>query len=202
MSALQQLQSHLKQGHLYRRSDVAEWSKSPDRHLAALVKAGTLEKVSQGLYYYPKPSAFGNTPPEESKLVQRFLKDDRFLITSPNAYNSLGVGTTQLYNQRLVYNHKRHGDFTLGHQRFAFRVKPHFPARLTEEFLLVDLLNNIDAVAEDKEAVLERVKNKVPTMDAQKLARAVKDYGGLRARKFFTPLLKKYSHGRLVPASA
>jgi|SRR6185437_5749900 len=202
MSTLQQLQSHLKQGHLYRRSDVAEWSKSPDRHLAALVKAGTLEKVSQGLYYYPRPSVFGNTPPEESKLVQRFLKDDRFLITSPNAYNSLGVGTTQLYNQRVVYNHKRHGDFTLGHRRFAFRVKPHFPTRLTEEFLLVDLLNNIDAVAEDKEAVLERVKNKVPTMDAQKLARAVKDYGGLRARKFFTPLLKKHSNGRRVPASA
>ena len=61
---------------------------------------------------------------------------------------------------------------------------------------------NIDAVAEDKEAVLERVKSKVPTMDAQKLARAVKDYGGVRARKFFTPLLKKHSHGRLVPASA
>ena len=133
---------------------------------------------------------FGKTPPEETKLVRGFLKDHRFLITSPNAYNSLGVGTTQLYNKRIVYNHKRHGDFDLGNQRFAFRIKPHFPDKLTEEFLLVDLLNNIDSIAEDKDAVLQKVKSKALSVDFKKLARAVKDYGGVRARKFFTPLLK------------
>jgi hypothetical protein len=149
-----------------------------------------LEKLSPGLYYYPKQSVFGKTPPEESKLVRGFLKDDRFLITSPNAYNSLGVGTTQLYNKRVVYNHKRHGDFALGNQHFAFRVKPHFPYKLTEEFLLVDLLNNIDSIAEDKDAVLQKVKSKALSIDPKKLARAVRDYGGVRAQKFFTPLLK------------
>jgi hypothetical protein len=190
MNKLSALRAHLKEGGLYRRSDVGEWSKSPDRHLAELVKEGVLEKLSPGLYYYPKQSVFGKTPPEESKLVRGFLKDDRFLITSPNAYNSLGVGTTQLYNKRVVYNHKRHGDFALGNQRFAFRVKPHFPARLTEEFLLVDLVNNIDAVAEDRNAVLQKVKSKALTVDAKKLSRALKDYGGVRAKKFFTPLLK------------
>ncbi|RYG31935.1 hypothetical protein EON81_21775, partial [bacterium] len=41
-------------------------------------------------------------------------QDNRFLVTSPNAYNTLGVGTTQLYNKKTVYNHKRHGNFTLG----------------------------------------------------------------------------------------
>jgi hypothetical protein len=190
MNKLSVLRAHLKEGGLYRRSDVGEWSKSPDRHLAELVKEGTLEKLSPGLYYYPKQSVFGKTPPEESKLVRGFLKDDRFLITSPNAYNSLGVGTTQLYNKRVVYNHKRHGDFALGNQRFAFRVKPHFPANLTEEFLLVDLVNNIDAIAEDKDTVLQKVKSKALSIDPKKLARAVRDYGGVRAQKFFTPLLK------------
>jgi hypothetical protein len=37
----------------------------------------------------------------------------RFLLTSPNAYNTLGVGTTQLYDKTVVYNHKRHGHFML-----------------------------------------------------------------------------------------
>jgi hypothetical protein len=42
-------------------------------------------------------------PPAEETLIRSFLKDDRFLLTSPNVYNSLGIGTTQLYNKQLVY---------------------------------------------------------------------------------------------------
>lgn len=59
-----------------------------------------------------------------------FLKDDRFLLTSPNAYNALGLGTTQLYNRRVVYNHKRHGKFVRGGRTYDFRVKPHFPRQV------------------------------------------------------------------------
>src|ERR1700680_952246 len=105
MSKLDELKKHLKRGEVYRRSDLVKWSKSVDRHLEALVKDGILQKLSQGLYYFPEESAFGMTPPEEEALIRGFLKDDRFLLTSLNAYNSLGVGTTQLYNQRTVYNH-------------------------------------------------------------------------------------------------
>jgi hypothetical protein len=98
-------------------------------------------------------------------LIKSFLKDDRFLLTSINAYNSLGVGTTQLYNQRTVYNHKRHGDFKLGNKNFSFRVKPHFPKKATPEFLLVDLVNNLDTLAEDQSELLKNISWKVHTMD-------------------------------------
>jgi hypothetical protein len=98
-------------------------------------------------------------------LIKSFLKDDRFLLTSINAYNSLGVGTTQLYNQRTVYNHKRHGDFKLGNKDFSFRVKPHFPKKATPEFLLVDLVNNLDTLAEDQSELLKNISWKVHTMD-------------------------------------
>ena len=114
MSQLHQLKRQLKQGRVYRRTELANWSKSVDRHLDELVQDGTLQKLSQGLYYFPKESAFGKTPPDENVLVQSFLNDHRFLLTTPNAYNSLGVGTTQLYNERTVYNHNRHGEFKLG----------------------------------------------------------------------------------------
>jgi hypothetical protein len=50
----------------------------------------------------------------QKKLVASFLRDDRFLLVSPNAYNILGVGTTQLHNTPVVYNHQRHGRFNLG----------------------------------------------------------------------------------------
>jgi len=104
MSKLNELKKHLRPGQVYRRSDLAKLSNAVDRHLQQLVHDGMLQKLAGGLYYYPRATSFGNAPPEDEKLVQAFLKDDRFYIASLNAYNALGVGTTQLYNERLVYN--------------------------------------------------------------------------------------------------
>ncbi len=190
MEKLQQLKKHLKRGRVYRRADLAKWSRSVDRHLDELVSNGTLEKLSQGLYYYPEMSSFGKTPPREEVVVKSFLKDSRFLLTSLNAYNSLGVGTTQLYNQQLVYNHKRHGDFTLGNKTFSFRMKPHFPLKTSPEFLLVDLVNNLDQLAEDQQDVLRKAKQKAQTMDPQKLGRALRDFGNMKSKKVLKEALE------------
>ena len=121
--------------------------------------------------------------------MSAFLKDDRYLVTSPNAYNSLGVGATQLYNKTIVYNHKRHGNFMLGGREFEFRKKPAFPKTLTKEFLLVDLVNNLDQLAEDRDQVLARVKERALQGNHGALARAAKDYGMVRTRKFFNALV-------------
>ena len=189
MAQLEELKKHLKRGRVYRRGDLTRWSKSVDRHLEELTAEGTLQKLSQGLYYFPRESAFGKTPPDEAELVRSFLKDDRFLLTSPNAYNSLGVGTTQLYNQRTVYNHKRHGEFKLGNRNFKFHIKPHFPSKETTEFLLVDLVNNLENLAEDQSAVLRNVEGKVHSMDAKKLKAAVMEFGNVKTKNILMSLL-------------
>ena len=196
MKRLDELKKHLKRGSVYRRSDLMKWSNAVDRHLTELVNDGTLQKLSQGLYYYPKETVFGAVPPDEKVLVRSFLKDNKFLLTSPNDYNKLGVGTTQLYNKRVVYNRKRHGEFELGGRKFFFHAKPRFPKEVTQEFLLVDLVNNLDTLAEDTKEVLSKVRNKVKTMDAQKLHKTVKAYGGARAKKVFTPLLNTLEQQR------
>ena len=149
-----------------------------------------LTKLAGGLYAYPKQTVFGKAPAEDDKLVEAFLKDDRFLLASPNAYNSLGVGTTQLYDKTVVYNHKRHGDFQLGGRKFAFRVKPSFPKSLTKEFLLVDLVNNVDQLAESKQEVLARVIEKAASCDFRRLERATRNYGNVQTKKFFANALK------------
>lgn len=189
MAGVNQLRNHLKPGKVYRRSELIKWSNSVDRHLAQLIKEGTLEKLSPGLYHVPKKSVFGNVPPDEESLVRKFLKDDNFLVTSPNAYNSLGVGTTQLYNKRIVYNHKRHGEFNLGGRKFFFHTKPKFPKNLTQEFLLVDLVNNLGSLAEDPNDVLEKVLEKAKTMDQKKMKQAVRNYGGAKAKSLFSSTL-------------
>ena len=74
MSRLDELKTHLKRGQVYRRDEFKVWSKSVDRHLEQLTEDGTLEKLSQGLYYFPKLSAFGKTPFEALAEVQKAKK--------------------------------------------------------------------------------------------------------------------------------
>jgi len=183
MSTLEKLKEHLKEGQVYRRNDFGKWSNSVDRHLQALSKNGTLQKLSRGIYYYPKSSSFGQMPPEEDDLVRAFLKDRHFLLTSFNLYNTLGVGTTQLYNQRIVYNHKRHGKFKLGNRTFDFKIKRHFPEKLTPEFLLVDLAGNLDKLAEDQDKILRNVLSKVKDMNKIDLRNILNLYGNVRAKR-------------------
>jgi hypothetical protein len=185
---LEEFRKHLRPGQVYRRGDLARWSNAVDRHLRQLMSDGTLTKLGPGLYSFPKRTVFGKAPPEDDKLVRAFLKDDRFLLATPNAYNSLGVGTTQLYDKTVVYNHKRHGNFSLGGRRFDFRMKASFPDALSKEFLLVDLVNNLDELAESKDEVLTRVKERAASYDAPRLRRAARNYGDVGTRKFFEAL--------------
>jgi DNA-directed RNA polymerase subunit H (RpoH/RPB5) len=194
MSRLVELKKHLRVGQVYRRCELAEWSNAVDRHLDELLQEGVLEKLSQGLYYVPKTSAFGKVPPEEDVLVQSFLKDDRFLLLTPNFYNSLGVGTTQLYNKKIVYNHKRHGKFILGNREFEFQLKHHFPKKVSEEFLLVDLANNLDNLAEDRSEILRKLLVKASQLPQRKLKRAVAEYGNIKTKKLFKSVKSETLH--------
>ena len=175
----------LHAGKVYRREDLALFSNAVDRHLHELVSGGLLKRLAQGLYYAPRKSVFGELPPDDRELVAAFLRDKNFLVFSPSSYNTLGLGTSQLYNKTFVYNHKRHGLFTFGNRQFDFRVKPRFPDTLTSEFLLVDAINNLDHLAEDRNLVLQRAELKLATFDQARLKRAVEEYGSMATKKRF-----------------
>jgi len=189
MSKFDQFKAKLRPGQTYRRADLAQWSTAVDRHLREAVQCGVLTKLAGGLYYAPKQTAFGNAPPEDDMLVSTFLKGGPFLLASPNAYNALGVGTTQLHNKTVVYNHKRHGQFALGGRTYDFRVKHAFPKKLSPEFLLVDLVNNLDQLGESADDMLERVKTRLTVSDRTRVKKAAQTYGSERAKKFFARAL-------------
>jgi hypothetical protein len=123
-------------------------------------------------------------------MVKAFLKTHRFVVTSPNAYNRLGLGTTQLYNKRVVYNRKRHGTFSLGNRLFTFERRTNVPRQLSAEFLLVDLVNELGVLAEDRDSVLSRIRQKAKEMDPKKLSRAVSLYGKYSTQKNFQMMLQ------------
>jgi hypothetical protein len=186
---LGELKRHLRRGRVYRREDLLPWSRSVDRHLKELTANRTLQRLRNGLYYFPRKLEFGEAPADEHELVRVFLRSDNFVVTSPNAYNQLGLGMTQLYNKRVVYNQKRHGTFRLGNRVFAFERRYNIPKQLSPEFLLVDLVNELDQLGEDRDHVLSRVGHKAKTMDAKKLARAVSLYGKYSTKKKFREML-------------
>ena len=191
------LKQHIKLGVVYRRSDLEFYSSSVDRDLGRLVKDGVLFKLRQGLYYSPKKSKFGMVPPDDSDMVAKFLKDDTFLLVSPNSYNSLGLGLTQLYNTTWVYNHKRHGEFKLNGKNFLFKLKSGFPEILSTEFLVVDLLDSLDELAEDPNKVVESFIKNISRFDINELIKMSVHYGSGTTRKL---ILKTVRNQRLIYA--
>ena len=78
---------------------------------------------------------------------------------------------------------ERHGVFRLGNRQFDFRMKPRFPKKLTPEFLYVDLLNNLDELAEDRDAVLRQARDSLPSFGPVRLQRAADSFGSVATRK-------------------
>jgi hypothetical protein len=70
-------------------------------------------------------------------------------------------------------------------------MKQKFPKKPSREFLLVDLINTIDSLAEDREQVLENVVRNSYHLDRKKLKQAVYEYGGVKAKKLLLPVLEK-----------
>lgn len=188
---MENLKQNIKPGEVYRRSDLEYHSTAVDRHLKRLTKDGSLMKLSQGLYYAPKKSKFGVVPPADHLLVERFLKGGSFLLVSPNAFNSLGLGLTQLYNTTWVYNHKRHGEFVLNERKMVFKLKSDFPEKLSNEYLVVDLMNNLDELAEDKDQIIKRFHDNLDRFDTVKLGKIVRQYGSGTTKKLLKSVLKK-----------
>jgi hypothetical protein len=182
---------HINQGEVYRRSDLEYYSTAIDRQLAQLIKGGQLVKLNQGLYYAPMQSKFGVVPPDDHLLVERFLKDEDFLLISPNAFNTLGLGLTQLYNTMWVYNHKRKGEFILNGKSFDFKLKNSFPQKITREYLLVDLLNNFESLAEDKKSIVDKLTRNVLSFNMDALMKATQQYGNGTAKRIIKLIVRK-----------
>lgn len=188
---MEALINHIKPGRVYRRSDLEFFSTAVDRHLSQLRNAGALKRLGKGLYYVPKESKFGLVPPDDKELVKRFLMDESFLLLSPNAYNSLGLGATQLYNTTWVYNHKRRGEFKFNGKTFIFKTKSAFPKNLSQEYLVVDLLNNLKELAEDPENLVTTFLSRLKDFDPKKLMVATQLYGSGFTKKLIKAALRR-----------
>lgn len=179
----EKLRAAMAPGRVYRRQELEGSSSALDRDLKTLVDRRLVKKLSGGLYYRPKKNAFGDAPPGEWDLVRAFLKTDDFLLTSNNNFSLLGLGLTQVYSTLVVYNHKRDGWLTLGGKRIHFRKVPAYPDKLSREFLLVDLLNNLRHLPDDAGRVLQNLRSRLHEFDREKVRVHLERYGSAWARR-------------------
>ncbi len=188
---LQSLKTYLKPGTVYRRKELVSLSSNIDRNLSRLVKEGTLKKLQNGLYLCPEFGVFGELPPTEQELLKTYLKDENFVVYGPSAFNSLGLGTTQLYNKIIVFNRKRHGDALIAGRVYSFQRWREAPNKLSKEFLVVELVNQLNNLAENSDKVLKNLKSMLHTFKKNELVYAIEHYGTLSTQLKFSSLFKR-----------
>jgi hypothetical protein len=93
-----------------------------------------------------------------------------------------------------VYNHKRKGIIELSGQKFEFKIKSSFPKQLNKEFLLIDLLNNINLIAESKADIIHKLHEKIEAFDQEKLRDMNLRYGSGTGKLLIKSLLRRKIH--------
>jgi hypothetical protein len=179
----------MKPGRVYRRAELAQFSKAVDRDLKALVTKRLLRQPAAGLYYRPRQSRWGEVPADQRDIVRAFLKTDDFLLTSLDIYNPLGLGMTQLSNVQVVYNRKRVGEFVLDGLKYQFQRPHNYPAKLTKEFLFVDLLNNWNDLLEPPDDLEDRLRRRLHELPVLKLQKASRSFGKVGTQKKIEALI-------------
>lgn len=131
----------LEPDRVYRTQDFARWSKNPPRFAKRLVSTGQLVRLRTGLFVHPRVGSFGAVPPSDDDLLRRFLNGGEFVLTGPEKWNALGLGTTAMFAAPRVYNTKRTGRFKLGNRVFDLH-RIAFPKAPPAEWFVVDLFEH------------------------------------------------------------
>ena len=188
-------QPDLVPGRVYRTHDLARWGANPTRLAKRLLLEGRLRQLGQGLFFAPKRSRFGPTPPVEEEILRGLLKTRDFVITGPPLWNALGLGTTAMFVAALVYNHRRTGEFTLGNLRFQLR-RVRYPERPTPEWFAIDLLENHEAAGAglgQLEVALRRALSE-GRFDGERLRMMANEYATLAIRQLIARCIEGSVH--------
>jgi hypothetical protein len=188
---LDNLAKGLQSGRVYRASELERYSNSLGRDLRLLVDTKKLRSLGKGLYVKPEKLGDMELSPDSKEVVSKFLGSNRFLMRNMSDFNSFGLGLTQMFKDTFVYNSKRTGKIKLGNREYHF-VNRKFPKDHHDEFLLVDLFNNLDAVGENKERLRENFedawKRRVWPLDYEKVYDLSQKYGKNWVKRYFRKL--------------
>lgn len=175
---------NLKEGRVYRTTELAKFTSNPTRLASELTRSGRLRRLRSGLYYAPKQSAFGEVPPSEKALLRGFFGSKPYLRTGPSVWSTLGLGVTAVEARPLIYNRTRTGVEMIGNKAFEFR-RVRFPRKAGPEFFVVDLLNNTSRAGIHFEVVLRVLATAIEQkrFDPKELMEMAQRFGSFRTQR-------------------
>ena len=176
-------QPPLQPGRVYRTRELAQWGKNPTRLAQRLVQEGKLREAAHGLYYAPMPSRFGPAPTSDHELLRGFLGPEPFVITGPARWNALGLGSTAMFAQTLVYNTRRSAQVLLDGRCFWLR-RVRFPDQPSAEWFIVDLLEHHEMAGASLEELAAALRQtlRAGRWDKERLAQMAHDYASKPTR--------------------
>ena len=71
--------------------------------LERMYKAEEIEKLSKGIYYFPKKSKYGVIPISNEEIISVFTSNDEGMVVGYNLYNKLNL-TTQISKKYSIYS--------------------------------------------------------------------------------------------------
>ena len=77
--------------------------------LERMYKNNEIEKLSKGIYYFPKNSKYGRVPPSDEEIIDTFTKSNKGMVVGYGLYNKLNL-TTQVSKKTVIYSSKINGD--------------------------------------------------------------------------------------------
>lgn len=171
-------QPRLQTGRVYRTRDLSRWGANPTRLAGKLVAEGRLQPLAHGLFVHSKQSRFGAVPPTDEEVMRAFLDGASFVLTGPERWNALGLGTSAMFAAQLVYNTKRSGEFRLGGRRFLLR-RVAFPKNPPPEWFVVDLFQHAEQAATDRDDLTQALARALRQgrFDADRLRTMAREYG-------------------------
>lgn len=133
---------------------------------------------------HPKRSRFGAVPPTDEEVMRAFLKGAPFVLTGPEYWNALGLGTSAMFAAQLVYNTKQSGEFWLSGRRFLLRREA-FPSNPPPEWFVVDLFQHAEQAAADRTELTHALGFALRQVrfNADRLRAMAKEYGSLDTQR-------------------
>ena len=117
-------------------------------------------------------------PPTDEAVMRAFLDGAPFVLTGPERWNALGLGTSAAFAAQLVYNTKRSGEFQLGRRRYLLR-RVAFPKQPSPEWFVVDLFQHAEQAAANRDDLTRALGEALRRgrFDAARLRTCAQEYG-------------------------
>lgn len=110
--------------------------------------------------------------------MRAFLDGAPFVLTGPERWDALGLGTSASFAAQLVYNTKRSGEFQLGWRRYLLR-RVALTKQPSPEWFVVDLFQHAEQAAADRDDLTRALGEALRRgpFDADRLRTFAQEYG-------------------------